>query len=191
MLQSRASARVLLLVCLVAAMVPLLVPRPQPAIMGNFPGWPSSFAGKPLRALPLGPIEQRFAADFPGRIARFTDGEHEFVIRWVSQETRKLHPASDCFRGSGYSVTPKPLLVETDGARWGTFLATRGKQRLDIRERIYDAAGRQWTDVSAWYWSATTGKSTGPWWAVTIASVRHEVVPELPAWHAAPLSGRR
>src|SRR5262249_32645770 len=147
-----ATAWVLVFVCAVAAVVPLLGVRPQPAPIGHFPGWPTHFAGKPLRELPLGPVEQRFATDFPGRIGRFTDGGREIVIRWVSQETRKLHPASDCFRGSGYSITPRPLVVDADGTRWSSFLAKRGTQQLDVRERIYDASGSQWTDVSAWYW---------------------------------------
>src|SRR5262245_52704481 len=166
------SAKALFLACAIAALVPLLGARPPAALSGDFPGWPTHFAGRPLRELPLGPVEQRFAADFPGRIGRFSDGEHELVIRWLSQETRKLHPASDCFRGSGYSITPQPLFVDADGARWGAFIAKRGEQQLDIRERTYDAAGNQWTDVSAWYWAAATGKSAGPWWAITIASAR-------------------
>lgn len=165
-------ARVLLVACIFAALAPLLGARPTAAPTGNFPGWPSNFDSKPLRELPLGPVEQRFAADFPGRIARFHDGEREIVMRWVSQETRKLHPASDCFRGSGYAITPRPLAVDADGARWGTFLAERSGQQLEVRERIYDASGHQWTDVSAWYWAATTGESVGPWWAITVASAR-------------------
>lgn len=160
----------LILVCAVAAFVPILGARPDPALVGKSPAWPTHLAGRPLRALPLAAAEQRFAADFPGRIGRFSDGEREIVIRWVSEETRKLHPASDCFRGIGYSITPQPLAVDADGARWGTLIARRGEERLEVRERIYDASGNQWTDVSAWYWAATTGESLGPWWAITIAS---------------------
>jgi hypothetical protein len=166
----RASSIVLLFACAIAAMVPLLGAQPSPLPVDDFPGWPTHFAGKPLSALPSGEREQRFAADFPGRIGRFSDGEREIVVRWVSRETRKLHPASDCFRGIGYTVAPRPLTVDAGNARWGTFIATRGEDRLEVRERVYDTHGNQWTDVSAWYWAATTGKSQGPWWAVTIAS---------------------
>jgi hypothetical protein len=165
----------MLLACALAAAVPLLGGQPRPALTGNFPGWPARFGSKPLRPLPLGAVEQRFAAEFPGRIGRFTDGEHEIVIRWVSEETRKLHPASDCFRGTGYSITPQPLAVEPDRSHWGMFIAERGPERLQIRERIVDASGQEWTDVSAWYWAAALGRSTGPWWAFTVASaVRQE-----------------
>lgn len=168
----RTSARVLLVACAIGAVVPLLGAHAPPPSVGNFPGWPPEFAGEALRELPLGPRERGFVTDFPGRIGRFSDGEREIIVRWVSQETRKLHPASDCFRGAGYSITPQPLRVDGNGARWGVFLAKRGGQQLDVRERIYDPAGNQWTDVSAWYWAAATGKSAGPWWAITVASVR-------------------
>jgi hypothetical protein len=169
----RANGKALWIMCAVAAIVPLLSSRSESALgpRVSAPAWPTHFEAKPLRSLPLGLREQRFAADFPGRIARFTDGEREIVIRWVSRETRMLHPASDCFRGLGYSITPQPLSVDTTGARWGGFIASRGDQRLDVRERIYDNSGNEWTDVSAWYWAAATGKSEGPWWAVTVASV--------------------
>jgi hypothetical protein len=169
---------VLLLVCVIAGIVPLFGVHAPAQTVGNFPGWPSELGGKPLRMIPLGPLEQRFAEDFPGRIARFSDDEREIVIRWVAQETRKLHPASDCFRGSGYAVKPQPMVVANDGVRWGSFIATRGSERLTVRERIYDAAGNQWTDVSAWYWSAATGKSQGPWWALTIASKQRDLSPQ-------------
>jgi exosortase/archaeosortase family protein len=160
----------LLVLCVVAAGLPLLGMRPASRPVTNAPAWPTHFEGKPLRELPLGAVERRFAADFPGRIGRFSDGEREIIIRWVAIETRRLHPASDCFRGVGYSIAPRPLHVDPEGSRWGTFLAIRGSQRLEVRERIYDGTGHQWTDVSSWYWAATTGRSLGPWWAVTVAS---------------------
>jgi hypothetical protein len=159
----------LILVCVVAAVVPLFGTKPATAVAENFPGWPTHFEGRPLRTLPLGPLEQRFAAGFPGRIARFSDGEREIVFRWISRETRLLHPASDCFRGVGFSVTPQPLRVDPGGERWGGFIAARGGNRLSVSERIHDERGNQWTDVSSWYWAATTGESRGPWWAVTFA----------------------
>ena len=48
-------------------------------------------------------VEQRFAARFPGAIARFSDGERVIVLRHVERPTRMLHPAADCFRGLGYA----------------------------------------------------------------------------------------
>lgn len=156
--------------CLVAAIIPWLGTAPAGADAAGFPGWPSSFEGKALRELPLSPLELRFAENFPGRIGRFSDGRREIILRWVASETRKLHPASDCFRGSGYRIQALPIRVAASGAQWGRFRAARHNQEIIVEERIFDMAGRQWSDVSAWYWAAFRQQSSGPWWAVTVAS---------------------
>lgn len=156
--------------CLIAAAVPLLSVRPAPRFDSDFPGWPTHYEGVALQPLPLTSLEQRFAADFPGRVGRFSDGRREIVMRWISHETRKLHPAVDCFKGSGYRVIPLPIDVDPGGVRWGSFLATRGMERIKVRERIYDAAGNTWTDVSSWYWAALWEQSQRPWWAITVAA---------------------
>jgi hypothetical protein len=166
----RKSTFLFAVVCLIAAAIPLLgTSSPEPAT-ADFPGWPTHYEGKPLQPLPLTSLERRFAENFPGRVGRFSDGEREVVVRWVSSATRKLHPAADCFRGRGYRVTPQPIEVDSSGARWGSFIAVRGAARIDVRERIYDAAGNGWTDVSSWYWAALRGQSLRPWWAVTVAA---------------------
>src|ERR1051325_11477965 len=96
-----------LVACAVAAVVPFVSAQYEtaagtaPAI--SFPGWPSKFNGKTLTPLALNEMETSFASDFPGRIARFTDGNREIIIRWVTEPTRKLHPSSDCFQGLGYT----------------------------------------------------------------------------------------
>jgi hypothetical protein len=165
--------------CALAALVPLL-PHAQSRHRGDrnssreFPGWPKSFEGRTLTALPLSEREERFGREFPGRTARFTDGRREIIIRWVTEPTRKLHPASDCFEGLGYSVKPSALRVDAQGSRWASFTAVRGDERLGVYERIYTERGDGWTDVSAWYWSALGEKSVGPWWAVTVAEREQE-----------------
>ena len=137
-----------------------------------FPGWPAQFEGRALTELPLSAREKQFTEGFPGKIARFTDGEREIIFRWVTRQTRALHPAADCFRGLGYSIHPLSLTTDAGGNRWSTFEASRSKDKLLVRERIYSASGQSWTDVSSWYWQVTLGKSeenqTG-WWAVTVA----------------------
>lgn len=157
--------------CALAAFAPLL-PLRKSAAPANaaFPGWPAQFEGRALTVLPLTQREQRFAANFPGRIGRFTDGEREIVIRWVAQETRALHPAADCFRGLGYRVRPLPVRVDERGQHWGSFAANRDEETLRVYERIYETNGAQsWTDVSSWYWRALLGQTHGAWWAVTVA----------------------
>lgn len=133
--------------------------------LGEFP---SEFEGRRLQPLGLTERERYFLNDFPGRIERFSDGRREIIIRKVTEATRKLHPASDCFRAIGYTVTPLPLRSDEYGKRWSTFSATRHGETLVVRERIEDNTGREWTDVSAWYWSAW-GQETGEWWAWTLA----------------------
>lgn len=136
----------------------------------SFPGFPSQFNGRALTELPLTELEQRFATDFPGRVGRFTDGEREIIIRWVTDATRQFHPSSDCFQGAGYTVRPLPLHADARGARWSGFTATRGAERVNVRERIYTDAGQSWSDVSAWYWDAALNSDVGQaWWAMTVA----------------------
>ena len=49
---------------------------------------PSSWDGHPLRPLALSPVEQRFAAQFPGHVTRLTDGLQVLVWRDVQRPTR-------------------------------------------------------------------------------------------------------
>lgn len=165
--------------CLSAALAPWLFAQPKMQSRESptlFSGWPTSFKGRALTMLPLSERERRFSRDFPGQTARFTDGEREIIIRRVTEATRKLHPASDCFEGIGYRVRPLPLRVDNMGARWGSFIAMRGAERLRVYERIYaDDGGNGWSDVSAWYWAAATGgKTSAPWWSVVIAEKESE-----------------
>ncbi len=161
-----------IIACAVAALVPFLSAQYQTAagtaapVM--FPGWPTKFEGKTLTPLPLNEMEKSFASDFPGRIARFSDGEREIIIRWVTEATRKLHPSSDCFQGLGYTVNPMAAHRDESGSLWARFAATKVDEHLLVFERIHSDSGETWTDVSAWYWSAMQ-HDYGSWWAITIA----------------------
>lgn len=165
------STRWFLIACLAAALAPLVYcgksASPDIKQTTGFPGWPTTFENRALTQLPLSALEERFARDFPGQIARFTDGKREIIMRWVARPTRKLHPAADCFKANGYAVTPRPIR-ETGGQRWGTFFASRGKESYLVSERIHDPNGRQWSDVSAWYWENQVGDD-GASWAITVA----------------------
>ncbi len=135
----------------------------------NFTGWPTVFRGRPLIPLQSNAVEARFAERFPGRLARFTDGERELVFRYLERPTRQLHAAADCFKGSGYDVVPEPVHRDTDGELMGCVTATRDGRTVRVCERIFDAEGASWYDVSSWYWAALLKQSKGPWWAVTFA----------------------
>lgn len=153
--------------CLAAAWFPL-TGSDADHLAAAVPAWPAKWDGQPLHEIALSDREITFTRNFPGRIAKFTDGRREFILRWVIQGTRQLHSSSDCFRGLGYSVAPKPAMLDATGARWSCFSAERGTLRLRVRERITDRDGTGWTDVSAWFWSVMLRQTKGPWLAVTL-----------------------
>ena len=135
-----------------------------------FHEWPSQWDGEPLRPLALSEVEQRFAAHFPGSIARLTDDRSMFVMRQVAVPTRMLHPAVDCYRALGYRIEQARLERDAQERLWRCFNARRvSGQTLRVCERIVDAKGTAFTDTSAWYWAAASGQSRGPWQAVTMA----------------------
>lgn len=128
---------------------------------------------RPLTQQPLTALETRFAADFPGAIARYRAGDATVIVREVRLPTRQLHPAADCFRGAGYTLGRARTHADARHARWNCFEAQSGGRRWRVCERIVDSAGREWTDVSSWYWSALWAQrkpGAGPWWAVTLVT---------------------
>lgn len=143
---------------------------PQALLPDSEIDWPSSFEGRPLTLLRLSPVEQRFAAQFPGQIGRFSDGSRNIILRVAQQPTRLLHPAADCFRGLGYRLDTPKVAQDGSGTTWSCFLARKDGRALRVCERIYDAAGNSWTDVSSWYWAALVGRTQAPWFALTVAT---------------------
>jgi len=129
--------------------------------------WPRVWQGEALRPLALSEVEQRFAQRFPGHIGRFAGAGSVWVLRDVTQPTRTLHPASDCFRGVGYRIEQTSLQREADSTLWRCFIAVRGGERVRVCERIVDANGQDFIDASSWYWAAMLGRSSGPWRAMT------------------------
>lgn len=154
-----------------AALAPLAshVDQRAQAAADSFPGWPAGYEERELTALPLTSLEEVFARDFPGRVGRFWDGRRELIVRWVAEPTRRLHSAADCFRGSGYNVTPVPVRKDAAGRSMGCFRASRGPESLTVCEVIYDANARSWSDVSAWYWHTLFDSTRAPWWSYVVA----------------------
>ena len=161
--------------CLFAFIAPFVLSRTETGKSsvhqnGTFRGFPGHFEGAELRELALTEREEFFLRDFPGKIGRFTDGRREIIIRYVTEATRKLHSPENCFRAAGYETTLCPMKIDETGKRWSCFSAARNDERLHVCERIYDENGNQWTDVSAWYWSAISQTNGGgEWWALTVA----------------------
>lgn len=168
--ERRFTAIIFLIVCALAFFAPFLFSGEKKVRvqMPNSRAFPATFENQPLAELTLTEREKFFLEDFPGSVGRFSDGKREIVIRFVAEATRKLHPASDCFRAIGYETKPLPLKVDGEGKRWSCFSAVKASEQLNVCERIYDIGGAEWTDVSAWYWSALN-ETSGEWWAVTVA----------------------
>lgn len=160
----------MVLLLALAAALPLLAPTASRAdVATRHVEWPTQWDGRTLRPLAMSEVEQRFAARFPGAIARFSDGERVIVLRRVEQPTRMLHPAADCFRGLGYAIERAGLERDAQQRLWRCFEAQgRDGQRLRVCERIEAEDGASFIDPSSWFWAAALGQSAGPWQAITV-----------------------
>jgi hypothetical protein len=169
---SRHWPALMIVALLLAAALPLFMPRHEAQAATPHVEWPREWDGRELRPLATTAVEQRFAARFPGAIARFSDGERVLVLRRVRQPTRMLHPAADCFRGLGYRIEQARLERDPRQRLWRCFEAQAGDgQRLRVCERITADDGTAFVDPSSWFWAAALGRSTGPWQAVTLVEV--------------------
>ena len=129
--------------------------QPVEKEVSKFPqNFPNEFEGRSIKQLELTEREEMFMRGFPGEIRRFTDGNREIIFRHVNTATRKLHPASDCFLGIGFSVKPLPVRIDSEKNKWSCFKASKNGEILKVCERIYTKSGESWTDVSSWYWAA-------------------------------------
>jgi exosortase/archaeosortase family protein len=162
-----------LLASFAAALIPALPmarTSSMPSSFGmSFPGWPTEFGGKALRPEKLQPREERYYRDFAGRIAKFTDGKRQIIIRWLPENLGDFHMTQRCFRALGYELHAQPAWRDEHGQFWSTFHAIGTHESLVVHERILDTRGHAWTDESAWRWDVLWRKTGGPWWAYTIA----------------------
>ena len=134
----------------------------------DFPGWPESYQQVPLQQLPITESEKKFAESFPGKTVRFTDGSRQFIFRWITSPTRKLHPAADCYRANGFNIKHLPQVIDSENNVWSAFEAENDSQILKVRERIFDNTGNSWPDASQWYWNAVFDDTARYWWSITI-----------------------
>lgn len=156
-----------------APLLALTTPRtPGPAELGKPPSL-FTYQGLtlPLRPLPQTAAESAFAKSFPGTLSSHRWGDAQVILRRVKVATRRLHPSADCLRAAGFATTDAFVVSLGDGSRWARFHATKDGLRLTVHERITsERDGSNWTDVSAWYWSAIRHPLNGPWQAETVIS---------------------
>ncbi|MBX9692767.1 MAG: hypothetical protein K2Z81_10310, partial [Cyanobacteria bacterium] len=98
----------------------------------------------------------------------YFDGRRVIILRWITDPTRQVHPASDCYRGVGFNVKWLPLIVDEKGCAWSRFEASKRTEKIVVRELIEDESGKSWSDPSSWYWAAVLGETRGPWWSITV-----------------------
>ncbi|HET9639439.1 MAG TPA: hypothetical protein VFP12_09560 [Allosphingosinicella sp.] len=149
---------------LAGALAPLL-PEPEGPARSGAASWPASFEGRRLHPVAATAEDRILARRFPGQVARFSDGRRQIVLRRLDSATRRLHPASDCYRAAGYEIAPAPMRLVAGRGPAACFIARRGGQAFLACEQVRDARGRSWPDVSSWYWAALLGTSNGPWLA--------------------------
>ena len=158
----------LTIAALCAAAAPLFSMADSP---GEIPSTPPlhQFSGQPVTQIALSPVEEKCYADFTGSIALYEGGGFKLTVRHVTRATRKLHPASHCLRAEGFSIGEKNTLPDDEGNNWLTYSATRHGTAWTVSERIRSTdGGAQWTEISAWYWSAFFHPHAGPWVAETV-----------------------
>ncbi|WDE98662.1 hypothetical protein PQO03_12525 [Lentisphaera profundi] len=129
--------------------------------------WPSSLEGKSLYPLPMGEQEKVFLRYFPGKVGRFHDGEDEYILRYVTRPSRKLHSASVCLQSNGAKINYLPLYKDSKGQLWSQFEADWKHKNYLVSEIIIDKDNKFISDASSWYWKALFKQSTGPWLSIT------------------------
>nr|WP_294170984.1 hypothetical protein [uncultured Sphingomonas sp.] len=162
---TRIQPALFLMMAALAASVPFVSRASGPPETSAFPGWPSRHENRAIALLPPAPEDAWLARQFPGRIARFSDGKRQIVLRWVAGPTRLLHPAVQCFRAAGYTIGEAPVRRLADGATMGCFRASKDGRAVLACERIFDAR-QSWPDVSSWYWHALLNRAPEGYWAV-------------------------
>ena len=162
--------RILIAIHFLAALLPVLQPafqwqeKPDNAL----PPFPTDWEGVTLHPLPID-LSDTYLANYPGEAARFTDGEREFLFRWISRPSRPVHAPEVCFKAIGYTIDPLPSFLDDHGRTWASFRASQPSHTRTVYAVILDDEGNSFYDNSSWYWAASTGKSRGPWLAITLA----------------------
>ncbi len=157
-----------LLIACIAAALPFAENRKASSKIAHVV-WPNSFEGTPLVELPLSQLEQRVFTQFPGQVKRFQVEHAQLIIRQVYKATRKLHPASDCYRALGYTISKHRRFQDGSGRNWSQFDAIRNDVRLSVRELVVAKDGTHWPDIGYWYWQALWRSDTGPWTSYLVA----------------------
>ncbi|HYZ84512.1 MAG TPA: hypothetical protein VE621_08920, partial [Bryobacteraceae bacterium] len=162
--------RTLAAIAVVVAILPMLRPA-HDLHMTSAPDrpWPEPFAS--YQRLPITDLEQRFAEAASTKIAHFQEGDTKWLLRWIGEPSRNVHPPEHCFRGSGWTVRPLPgralpLPGTSTPLHWTCSEARREQHVIEVCNVIVDDTGRSWGDVGSWWWTAKFQNTQGPWLSV-------------------------
>lgn len=141
------------------------LPEAAPSMARDFPGWPLDLlpAGARLQGAEGGAVW--VGDNISPYQAVFYAGNATWLVRWLPRATREAHPAEDCFRAQGYRLSNPRIEQDSEGVAWHTFEAERGGVRRKVQQRWVALDGRQWTDVSTWFWGARLGSVSA--WSLT------------------------
>ena len=120
--------------------------------------------GRALRPLALPAVEQRFAARFPGAIARFSDGERAcWCCAASAKPTRMLQTRPPIVSAAlGWRIQRTQLERDAQQRLWRCFEAEGAMASACACERIAaDDDGSSFVDASSWFWAAALGRSKG------------------------------
>lgn len=128
--------------------------------------------------LPLGLRPPTPSASDPETMEHFGDGRREWTVRRIAEPSRRVHPAEECYRATGWQVRPLPMRIAparpagvlSGPLRWGCFEATRGAERVEVCQTIVASGGRSWSDGGSWWWSTFPGRHEGPWLGVVMVT---------------------
>lgn len=162
-----------------------------PTVLPGEVHWPETWNGRPIAQAEQSPETAGFWSAFPGVCREFTAvapghsaaAPERIVMRLVTRPTRLLHPAEDCFRGSGYSVTPLPARTDRHDRLWSGFTGEKNGRKhtvrqciiatgsLDLRNVEENAEAKSWPDVSSWYWDAARPGTSVPATALAVTVI--------------------
>lgn len=140
-------------------------PNPSPA--GFTPI--TEYRGHAVEEIPLSPYEDAFAKNFPGQLKVYRVGFDTLIVRHITKASRKLHPSYHCLKAEGYTISDPRVEEDDEGRPFLSYHATRNHERFLVSEKIRTIDNsKQWTEISAWYWSALFNPDCGPWEAETL-----------------------
>ena len=166
------STKVYCIASLIIAIIPFFRNETKHQVK-NIP-WPETILDSKITEVPLSHQDKIFLADFPGKVARFQSMNNEYILRYITRPSKKLHSSAVCLSSNAAEISYLPLWKDPQGRLWSQFDAKWRGRKLLVKEIILDKNDQSFSDASSWYWKAILNKSEGPWLSITqITTIQH------------------